>query len=111
MTDKEKDSVKEKILSEIEAVKNSIIALEDTVKPVSPDNAIGRLTRMEAINAKSIREASLRSLKVKLTKLNRALSRIDDPDFGVCIQCEEPIPVKRILLMPESALCVSCADR
>jgi DnaK suppressor protein len=111
MTDTEKDRVKEKILSDIEAAKNSIIALEETVKPVAPDNAIGRLTRMEAINAKSINEASLRSLKVKLTKLNRALSRLDDPDFGVCFQCEEPILVKRTMLMPETTLCVGCADR
>ena len=111
MTDKEKDILKEKILSDIEAAKNSIKALEKTVKPVSPDSAIGRLTRMEAINAKSISEASLRSFKVKLEKLNRARAKLDDPDFGICIRCEEPIPVKRIMLMPETALCVSCADR
>jgi DnaK suppressor protein len=111
MTDKEKDVLKEKILSDIKAAQKSISSLEKTVKPVAPDSAIGRLTRMEAINAKSISEASLRSLKVKLTKLNRALSRIDDPDFGVCMQCEEPIPVKRIMLMPETTLCVACADR
>lgn len=111
MTDKEKERVKEKILADIEAAQNSINALEETVKPVAPDSAIGRLTRMEAINAKSISEASLRSLKVKLEKLNRALGKIDDPDFGICIQCEEPIPVKRVMLMPETTLCVTCADR
>ena len=111
MTAKEKDLIKEKILSDREAAQNSISALEETVKPVSPDSAIGRLTRMEAINAKSISEASLRSFKVKLEKLNRALAKLDEPDFGICIRCEEPIPVKRMMLMPETTLCVTCADR
>ena len=111
MTKIEKANLKEKMLSEIEQTKRSIISLEESSKPVAPDNAIGRLTRMEAINAKSICEASLRSSRVKLSKLERALSRLDDPDFGLCRICEEPIPVGRIMLMPETSVCVLCADR
>lgn len=41
---------------------------------------------MDAINNKCIIEASLRQAEQKLTKLNVALSKIDDNDFGFCIQ-------------------------
>ena len=69
MDEEGKIKLKEKILEEIEAQKNLIENLKETSKPVAPDNAIGRLTRMEAINSKSISDASLNSAKVKLEKV------------------------------------------
>ena len=111
MKDEERSELKEKIITEMESLELTITALEKTTKPIAPDDAIGRLTRMEAINAKSISEASLNSSRVKLAKLKRAMSRLDDPDFGMCSMCEEPIPTGRLMLMPESAMCVKCAER
>lgn len=35
--------------------------LEDSCKPIAPDVAIGRISRMDAINNKSVMEASLRN--------------------------------------------------
>lgn len=111
MTKADRDKLKEKIITETENLKVNIKALEIGSRPVRPDNAIGRLTRMEAINAKSINEANLNAAKVKMAKLERALNKLDDPDFGICAMCENPIPVGRIMLMPETTLCVRCADR
>ncbi len=111
MDTNERKDLKLKIEKGIEEEKELIQSLEETSKPVAPDNAIGRLTRMEAINSKSISEASLNSSRSKLAKLEKALKKIDDPDFGVCVNCETPIPHGRIMLMPESTLCVPCADR
>jgi DnaK suppressor protein len=42
--------------------------------------------------------------------MERALTMIDDPDFGLCHECEEPIPFARLMIMPESDLCVKCAE-
>ena len=111
MTEEEKTRLKDKITEELASQEKNIAALEEVTKPIPPDDAIGRLTRMEAINAKSISESSLRTARIKLTKLKRALSKLDDPNFGICTVCEEPIPIGRIMLMPETTLCVSCADR
>ncbi|MCP4715287.1 MAG: hypothetical protein GY868_09235, partial [Deltaproteobacteria bacterium] len=36
---------------------------------------------------------------------------IDDPDFGLCAECGEPIPFKRLMIMPGSTLCVGCAGQ
>ena len=48
------------------------------------------MTRMDAINTKSINEANLRNAKLKLTKLERAIRQVNDPDFGYCVVCDEP---------------------
>ncbi|MZH41069.1 MAG: hypothetical protein F3740_04575 [Nitrospinae bacterium] len=103
--------LKKKIVGEIEVQKDLIRSFTPTSKPVAPDNAIGRLTRMEAINSKGISEASLNSAKAKLVKLEKALSKVDLPEFGVCLRCENPIPHGRIMLMPENVLCVKCAEK
>jgi len=38
-----------------------------------------------------------------------ALTMINDPDFGLCRECEDPIPFARLMIVPESNLCVQCA--
>ena len=103
--------LKKRIVEEIEVQKHLIESFTETSKPVSPDNAIGRLTRMEAISSQNISEASLNSAQAKLVKLEKALSKVGLPDFGICVRCVNPIPQGRIILMPENVLCVSCAEK
>ena len=106
----ERQEVKERIQAAIAIVKKDIAALEELTKPISPDNAIGRLSRMEAIGSKSITEANLETARTKLAKLKYALTAIDKEDFGICMECGEPIPIARIMIVPESKFCVSCAE-
>ena len=111
MEDEGRVGLKKQIVEEIEVQKHLIESFTETSKPVSPDNAIGRLTRMEAISSQNISEASLNSAQAKLVKLNKALSKVDFPDFGICVRCNNPIPQGRIMLMPEIVLCVFCAEK
>lgn len=106
MTDQE---ITEKIKEEIAETEQAIFEYKDLSQPVSLDSAIGRISRMDAINNKTINEAALKKSKQKLIKLNHALAKVGTKEFGICIQCKQPIPLGRILLMPESLRCVSCA--
>ncbi len=78
--------------------------------PIEPENAIGRISRMDAINNKSINDRMLRKAKEKLKKLNLALSRINEKEFGMCINCNKLINENRLMLMPEVVRCVKCAQ-
>lgn len=111
MTEKQINQIKEKVFNEIAGLRKEIGSLEEEIKPIAPDNAIGRLTRMEAINAKSMHEANLHSAKVRLARLENTLARINSDEFGLCCDCEEPIAFKRLLLIPESIRCVQCAEK
>ena len=111
MNQEQRTKLEQGILAEITILKKTIVQLEESSKPVPPDNAYGRLSRMEAINSKSISEAGLRSARSRLSGLDKALRRLDDEDFGICFSCDKPIPQGRILLVPGSTLCVECADR
>ena len=104
-----KEEIKQNILDEIAKTEKLIAEYKELTKPVAPDDAIGRISRMDAINNKSVTEASLRQAEQKLLNLKRVLSRVGTSDFGICIKCGKPIPAGRILYRPESLNCVECA--
>ena len=110
METKHKNELREMLAKKRLAVKKDNATYRRLAKPVAPDNAIGRLTRMEAINSKGINEAALNKAELALDKLERALIKIDHPDFGRCRECEERIPLARLMILPETDLCVQCAE-
>lgn len=93
-------------------IDSEIEKLTELSKPISPDNAIGRLSRMEAINERSIHEAALRKAEIRKDRLKDALHRINqEDDYGICKVCEEEIAEKRLKSLPESHVCVACLQK
>ncbi|MBO3698105.1 TraR/DksA C4-type zinc finger protein [Roseivirga sp. E12] len=101
--------LKSQLEAEISRTKKIIGEYKEMSQPISPDDAIGRLSRMDAINNKGVMEAALRQAENKLSALQSVISRIDSPGFGLCVSCNQPIPIGRILIRPESQRCVNCA--
>ena len=109
ITPKEIKHIEVLIHQEIEKTEAAIIHLEKLTKPIAPENAIGRVSRMDAINNKSVNDAALKKAKQKLKNLQITLSNLTEPGFGICGKCNNPIPIGRIMLMPQSRFCVNCA--
>ena len=106
---KHKKEIETRIKEEIHSTSLLIEQYRELTKPIAPENAIGRISRMDAINNKTVNEAALRKAEQKLNNLQVALTKIDDPDFGICIRCKQTIPLGRILLMPHTITWVNCA--
>lgn len=109
MADIDKTEIKRKIEAEIVKTEKQVKEYSEMTKPVEPENAIGRISRMDAINNKSVTEAALRKAKQTLDNLYEALKKVDSPEFGICMVCKKPIPAGRILIMPQALVCVSCS--
>ena len=45
-----------------------------------------------------------------LAQIGAALKRIDDGEFGICLDCEEPISPKRLAAVPWAAYCLHCQE-
>ena len=103
------DELRKRIEEEIEDAKEQLGEFKEQAKPVPPDSSIGRLTRMEAIASKSVAESMVRRTQQKIDGLERVLARVGTPEFGVCSNCGASIQPMRILMQPESELCVKCA--
>ncbi len=102
--------IRTRLNSKIERTKKKIAHMEDMTQPIAPENSIGRISRMDAINNKSVMEAALRTARKELEAMQDALRKITRGEpFGLCKKCNNPIPVPRLLLMPGSPYCVNCA--
>jgi DnaK suppressor protein len=109
VTEKEKQDIKKRVHEEIEKTLKSVEDYKEMTKPISPENAIGRISRIDAINNKGLTEAALRQAENKLKSLNQVLDSLHEKDFGICLKCKKPISIGRILLMPKSRYCVNFA--
>lgn len=106
----DKAALKKKIVEAIKLEKEKLEDLKEVTKPIAPENAIGRVSRMDAINNKGVNDMAKRQSEFKLSKLQNALVKINQEGFGSCTQCGNCIQEARQMLMPEVSLCIQCAS-
>ena len=87
-----------------------IAQLQETSRPVSLEQPIGRLSRMDAMANQAISSQRLTDSRRTLMRLERALERIAEENFGVCAERGEDIALSRLPVIPEATLCVDCAE-
>ncbi len=98
----------EALISELEAS----LAGDGSTDTVQLDQTkVGRLSRMDALQAQQMALATERRNRQRLKAARNALQRIEDGDFGECLECEEDINPKRLAFDPTVAFCIRCADR
>ena len=71
---------------------------------------VGRLSRMDAMQAQAMAQASGQRREATLRQITAALQRIDDGEYGICQECDEPINPRRLEFDPTVRLCIECAS-
>lgn len=69
--------------------------------------------QIEKVQLAGEREFAVRTLEHQsksLMQINRAIERIEDGEFGICLECEEPISPKRLAAVPWAAYCLRCQE-
>ena len=90
-------------------LKNSDNTIEDR-KPVGLDQtAVGRLSRMDALQVQAMQIETNRRRHVELKRIESALRRLEDGEFGYCIICGEEIEDKRLNIDPTVPSCIACS--
>jgi DnaK suppressor protein len=72
---------------------------------------VGRLSRMDAMQIQQMELALSRRQQGELAGLKNALKRLDDGEFGECLECGEEIDPRRLEIDPVATLCISCATK
>ncbi len=101
--------MRERITGDLESLDKELKALELQLKPIAPDCSLGDLLRSEMMHDQEVLNGAYIEAKKRYNRLLYAKEHLDDEQYGVCIECDEPIAFRRLLLMPESRYCVSCA--
>ena len=83
----------------------------DSRRPVELDQTrVGRLSRMDALQDQAMALETERRRLVELKRIEAALRRLDEGEYGWCVSCGEPIASKRLELDPTTPTCIDCAE-
>lgn len=101
---------RERLIKEREVLEALSDTGRDSRNPVVLDQtSVGRLSRMDAIQVQAMAIESERRRQTQIKRIEAALKRIDEGEFGYCLRCGEEIPEKRLEIDPTALLCTRCA--
>ena len=84
-------------------------ASTDATKPVELDQqAVGRLSRMDALQNQAMAQAQARRRQVERQRIMAALQRIEDGEYGFCTDCGEAVEPARLKADPTIPRCLDC---
>jgi len=85
--------------------------LEQTQNASKLDDAEGRADEVDVTNDLATAEtyyAVSENLEKKLHEIENAMRRLASGAYGLCRECEEQIPMKRLIAMPSAEFCIQC---
>ena len=100
----------------LETQLKELIELEETSRASAgtvelDQSKVGRLSRMDAMQQQAMSVELLRRQKQQLLRVQAALKRIADDEYGWCLDCGEEINPQRLAIDPAATYCVQCADK
>lgn len=105
-------AMKRRLLARRREIEQLIESSADTRTDSNLDTQrVGRLSRMDAIQQQAMEEETGRRRGQEIARIDAALKRIEDGDYGYCTACDEPIAPKRLENDPATPLCIACAAR
>ncbi|HMO81907.1 MAG TPA: TraR/DksA family transcriptional regulator [Pyrinomonadaceae bacterium] len=99
--------IKKKLLAEKELLTEKLhgndLSIDDSETPDPVDLAVRNYSKnvMLAVSENESRQLSL---------IDEALVRIDDAEYGNCLNCEKPINPKRLSAIPWARYCLDCQE-
>jgi DnaK suppressor protein len=105
-------SIKAKLL----ALRAELISLNDLGSEAADvveldQSKVGRLSRMDAMQAQAMAKDALRRRQAQLRNISIALERLDAGAYGRCEICDEDIGTGRLEIDPAILTCIHCADK
>jgi DnaK suppressor protein len=107
-----KDSaiIRQKLTNYLGDIKKISKTAEDSRKPVKLDQQmVGRLSRMDAMLDQEMQLETERRRQLEIERIESAIKRLNDGEYGYCVSCGEPIETKRIINDPTVPTCIGCA--
>lgn len=105
--EEEKERLEEQIADYERDLEEARLTESSSDRSPDPGNAEASSMKLEYAKELSIEQNTLDLL----SKVERALSRVDAGTYGICESCGNSIPVERLDVLPYSTLCVECASR
>jgi DnaK suppressor protein len=108
--------------NQLDAFQQTLLTLRDDIEQLINDSQeaagtvtldqskVGRLSRMDALQAQQMAQETTRRRHIQLKKVDSALRRIDTGDYSYCLICGEEIVLARLDFDPACTRCIGCMD-
>ncbi|WP_245953794.1 TraR/DksA family transcriptional regulator [Parasphingopyxis lamellibrachiae] len=107
----ETDNMRERLIALRAQLSGEDAGAAEWRKPVALDQqSVGRLSRMDAMQQQQMADAEARRRKSDIARIDAALKRLDEGEFGWCLSCGEAIAEKRLEIDPMATQCIACAS-
>ena len=105
MDNKDLEKFKKKLLK----LKTEIlIIIEDQENPSDAKDAMDEVDRATEMVGETMGSLMSTSFKKNLSRINEALAKLENNQFGSCIECGQDISLKRLDILPVAEFCISC---
>jgi DnaK suppressor protein len=99
------------LVARLEALRTASETTAETRRPVELDQtSVGRLSRMDAMQVQAMALAAERKRHEEARRVEAAIRRIDDGEYGYCASCGDEIAAKRLAVDPTVPTCIRCAS-
>lgn len=111
MNDEEIEQFRQQLLTLRSELQEMEAACKESGSVVELDQTrVGRLSRMDAMQAQQMALESSRRRQHQLLKIDGAMRRIESGEYGYCYVCGEEIVAKRLISDPTSTRCMECVE-
>lgn len=105
-------ALRERIAAELGETERLLADNAENAAPVELDQqSVGRVSRVDAMQVQAMARAVEQRREARLGKLHAALKRMDEGEYGFCLECGEEIAAGRLDADPTFTHCVGCADK
>lgn len=110
MTVPDKEAARDQLIARRAELESLSETSEESRGAVELDQArVGRLSRMDAMQAQAMSKAVEQRRQQELRRIEAALARVDEGEYGFCVTCGEEVGTGRLGLDPAAAQCAKCA--
>lgn len=103
------DDIRKRLRAMISALAEEEAASAGARATVELDqSATGRLSRMDALQHQAMAQAQSRRRAGERRRIEAALRRLDEGEYGLCTDCGEVIGADRLAADPALARCAEC---
>jgi len=106
----EKESLKALIIQQTKQLQTQITQLQNKSTKIAKDCSLDALNKADMHNEHQREHTLVEQAKKRVVVLERTLLRVDEEEYGVCVECEDEIAFARLQLLPESLFCVECLN-
>lgn len=104
-------ALRAELVERLRSLRDASETTADNRRPVELDQtSVGRVSRMDAMQVQAMAVASERRRHDEARRIEAAIKRIDEGEYGYCIACGEEIAEKRLAVDSTVATCIACAS-